>query len=98
MCFPASLKMCIGKTSKPKLSVQLNVHEQHSVQIKHTTFNDQFIWLNDDKLFVSIKTFFMFCYTPYFMLNYIYFTGQVRDLVKSHYADLTAKDQVSSQL
>lgn len=30
------------------------------------------------------------------MLNYIYFTGQARDLVKSHNADLTAKDQMSS--
>lgn len=40
----------------------------------------------------------MFCYIPYFMLNYMHFTGQVKNLVKSHTADLIAEDQVFSQL
>lgn len=99
-CFPLSLKLQICKTSTPKLSVQLNVHEQHSVQIKHTTLNNQFYLpgLMMTNFLFLFKHFRMFCYITYFMLNCIHFTDQVRNLVKSHNANLTAKDQVSSQL
>jgi len=80
VCVSIGLKLCICKTTMPKLSVQLYVHEQHSVQTRHSTLNNQFCLpvLMLTNFVFPLKYLLIFCYILYIILHYVYFTDQVR--------------------